>query len=84
MATTKKIAEAATYLSATQYDDDTFIYYDDAMSTWYRVTRDDLNDLAELLHDPDPDVRRDAYSHWCAGGAGEELSAEDLPRYIDA
>lgn len=49
-------------------------HYADEVDEWYELSRADLIDLGELLEDPDPTISRDAYSHWCAGGAGRELS----------
>lgn len=48
------------------------IYYDDATGESYRCDElDDMLYLYQLIHDDDPDVRRDAYSHWCAGTSHE-------------
>lgn len=43
-------------------------YYAEEENETYRLTRGDLEALAELL--ADKGLGHDAYSHWCAGGYG--------------
>jgi hypothetical protein len=49
------------------------IYWDDATQRWWQNSAEDLDYLADLLEDPDEDVRANAYGHWCAATPGEEL-----------
>lgn len=42
-------------------------YYADETSAYYRVTEDEIEELGDMLVNPDPQISGDAYSHWCAG-----------------
>lgn len=43
------------------------IYFDDNTQKFYICdSLEEMVDLYDLLHSPDPYIRRDAYSHWCA------------------
>jgi len=48
-------------------------YYAEETATWYRFDVFALDALVDLMNDDDPSISRDAYSHWCASGYGEEL-----------
>jgi len=55
------------------------LYYDDSMSLYYIGPVADLGELIDLMESDDEDLRRDAYSHWCAGcnhGDGYETMEE--------
>jgi len=49
-------------------------YYAVETSEYYRIRKDELIYLSELMHHPDAEMRRDSYSHWCSG-TGELLTA---------
>jgi len=76
MTTRTDLEAAAAHLDATEWDADTHAYYDKATRTYYRVSNGALAALGELLRDDDPDIRRDALSHWCAG-AGSDAEPMD-------
>jgi len=71
--------EALALISGT-IDGDDVIYYDDATGHYWRSDADDLDDLAALMDDDDADIRRDAYSHWCAGTSSDDLGTYDEAR----
>ena len=74
----EKISEAAAHIDASPAADaDGYLYYADETSRYYRVDEDDLVELYDLLHHEDEDLRGSAYSHWCAGTLGEELTEEE-------
>jgi hypothetical protein len=59
------------------------IYYDDNEHRYYSAPIEDLDYLVRLMNHKDPDISRDAYSHWCSWAshpecdeAGNELSDE--------
>ncbi len=66
-------ARAAKHIGATELDDDRWAYYASETSRWYVVSADSLEELCDYLDDEDPQVSRDAYSHWCAGPSSEEM-----------
>lgn len=59
------ITDAIRRIDATQVSPRRWEYYAEETRETYRLTRADLEALAELLADDDV---ADAYSHWCAGG----------------
>jgi hypothetical protein len=61
------IAKAICRLDATQVSPRRWEYYAEETRETYRLTRGDLEALAELLADDDV---VDPYSHWCAGRYG--------------
>lgn len=73
MTKTEKISEAARHIGATRLRDGAWAYYADETSRWYVVSDDDLMLLRDIMHDDDPDVSRDPYSHWCASTSAEEM-----------
>ena len=59
--------------------EDSVVFFDDGTDLWYRNDRSDLDYLRILMNDSDPDVVRDAYSHWCSGttSLGEYQTQEE-------
>jgi hypothetical protein len=53
-------------------DGQSVIYYDFSECSYYVAPIEDLDYLVELMNDEDPDVSRDAYSHWCSGTSHPE------------
>ena len=71
--TAEKINEAASALGA-RWAGSECVYFDDSTRKNYRCDdEDEMIDLYDLLHSDDEDVRRDAYSHWCAQTSHEEI-----------
>ena len=66
-------ARAAAHISASLLAGGTYAHFDDAMSRYYVVTADELDELCDYLDDADPAISGDAYSHWCAGTAAKEM-----------
>lgn len=76
----QKINEAANYIDASMAaDGNGYIYRADETDEWYRITASELIDLSDLMHDSDPDIRRDAYSHWCSA-SGTRIGSDDDAR----
>lgn len=73
------LERAAEYVSATQLEDGNWAYFADETSSWWAVSSEELEDLCDYLDDEDPEVSRDAYSHWCSGGPGKEMPEEWQP-----
>jgi hypothetical protein len=48
------------------------VYYDDSTQLHYLAPIEDLQELQDLMDDPDESVSSDAYSHWCAGTSHPE------------
>lgn len=70
---TAKLARAADHISAVRMGDGRYAYYAEEISAYVVVTAEGLAELCDYLDDDDADIRRDAYSHWCAGTPGEEM-----------
>lgn len=68
-------ARAAGYLDATQISPRKWAHYANETGRWYVVSSAELAELCDYLDHPDEQIRRDAYSHWCAG-----TSAREMPR----
>lgn len=68
-----KLKRAARYIDACSIGNDKWAHYDDSTSLWYVVSSAELAELCDYLDDDDPQINRDAYSHWCAGTAGREM-----------
>ena len=69
----KLIRRAAEHIDATHIGDGYYAYYADETSSYWVVDEEDLPTLCGYLDDPDEDIRRDAYSHWCARTTGREM-----------
>jgi len=70
-----KLQRAAKHIDATDLGDGQWAHYAAETSCYYVVTADELEELCDYLDDEDPQISRDAYSHWCAG-----TSAREMPR----
>lgn len=68
-----RLQRAAAHVGAVQVQRGVWAHYAEETSRWYTVTSDELRELCDYLDDPDPQIRTDAYSHWCAGTAGTEM-----------
>ena len=67
-----RVLAAAEYVQAQPHDGG-WAFYAPEVGTWWHVDDDDLEDLYDLLHHEDEQIRGDAYSHWCASYGGECL-----------
>jgi len=63
------ITTAIRYLDAVQVSPRRWEYFASETRTFWRLTRKDLEALAEAL----ADAPYDAYCRWCAGGNGVEV-----------
>jgi hypothetical protein len=63
------ITPAVVYLDAVQVSPRRWEHYACETCSYWRVSRKDLEALAEALEDGTPD----AYSLWCSGGHGTEV-----------
>jgi oligoendopeptidase F len=64
MTRAEKIVEAVEKIGASK-NADGYVYRADETGEWYQLTEDEMVELSDLMHDPDPAIRNDAYSHWC-------------------
>lgn len=62
-----RLARAAAEVGATDMGDGRWAYYADETSRWYVMPAKELEELCDYLDHDDPQIRNDAYSHWCAG-----------------
>ena len=67
-----RLQRAAAHLGATDLGDNQWAYYADETSCYYVVSASDLEVLCNYLDHDEPWIRRDAYSHWCAGTTAAE------------
>lgn len=72
MSTSKAFRAGAERIDATHIKGDEYAYYADETSCYYRVTRQDIIDLGEMILNGE----RDAYGLWCPG-RGREMTAEE-------
>lgn len=78
---TSTMQDSADLIGATKaVDGDGYLYHAAETSDWWRCSSADLEELAELMDSEDEDIRRDAYSHWCAGGPGELIGNDAAAR----
>lgn len=69
-----KVSIAAQFLFS-KWIDGECVYFDDSTRKNYRCdSEDEMVDLYDLLSSRDSDVRRDAYSHWCAQTSHDEIA----------
>lgn len=68
-----RIERAAQHVGARKLTGDRYAYRDDSTQLWYVLGADELAELCDYLDHRDPDIRRDAYSHWCAGSGAQEM-----------
>lgn len=73
MAQNERLQRAMDRVDAVRLDDGRYAYYADETSAWYVVEEGELGDLCDYLDHEDAEIRRDAYSHWCAGTSSEEM-----------
>jgi hypothetical protein len=70
------IADAVELIRASPAaDGDGYIYRADEVGLWYRITAEELQELADLI----AAGLDDAYSHWC-NSSGEEIGDDDTAR----
>lgn len=67
------VQRAAEHIDAIQLADGTYAHLAAETSTYWVFTADQLAELCDYLDHDDADIRRDAYSHWCAGTGGREM-----------
>jgi hypothetical protein len=60
-------------------DQKNVIYYDDGTCKYYLSSIEDLGYLALLMNHKDPDISRDAYSHWCSWASHPECDETGTP-----
>jgi hypothetical protein len=70
---TERLDRAIAHVGATELTCGGYAYYDNAMRRYYVVSSVDLADLCCYLDDSDPQISRDAYSHWCAGTEAKKM-----------
>lgn len=73
MTTMTMMQRAVAALSAISLLDGTYAYYDDAMARWYVIDEAAVATVPQYQDDPDEDIARDWYSHWCAGTTAREM-----------
>lgn len=63
-----KISIASQYIfSRWDKENQSCVYHDDSTDKDYVCdNKAEMIDLYNLINDEDPDIRRDAYSHWCS------------------
>ncbi len=71
--TTADLERAANHVDATELSDGRWAHYAAETSRYYVTTAAELAELCGYLDDEDPQISRDAYSHWCAGTSAEEM-----------
>lgn len=74
-----RLSRAAAEISAIRLDDGRWAYFADETRRYNVVDEDDVAKLYDYLVDVDPAIRRDAYSHWCAGTRTLEMPAGWTP-----
>jgi hypothetical protein len=52
------------------------VYYDDNAGRYYLAPIGDITYLTHLMNDEDPDIARDAYSHWCSWASHPECDVD--------
>lgn len=67
------IERAARKIDAVKLSNGDYAHYADETSSWWVVSAEELAELCDFLDHDDPQIRRDAYSHWCAGTTGKEM-----------
>lgn len=67
------LERAAEHIDATDLGNGTWAHYAEETSSWYVVTAEELEELCDYLDSDDETIRRDAYSHWCAGTNAKEM-----------
>lgn len=70
-----RLARAVAHVGAVELPTGEYAHYADETSTYWVVTADEMEELCDYLDSDDPQIARDAYSHWCAG-----TSAREMPR----
>lgn len=54
-----------------------YAYFASETAQWYWVTVKDLKNAIDLINDN----TKDAYSHWCSGAIGGEVSKRTMKKY---
>lgn len=75
----KNTIRAQEYLDAVSLGDGTSAYYAEETSRWYVLSDADVAELVDYLEHDDPEIKRDAYSHWCAGTTPMEMPSGWAP-----
>ncbi len=77
--TTTRLDRATAYLPAVcALESGDYAYRDDGMRRWYVVSESDLESLCDYIDSDDAKIRRDAYSHWCAGTVARKATVEEM------
>ena len=71
--TITKLARAIERLGATDIGGGLYAYWAAEMSCYYVAEVAELESLCDYMDDDDPQISRDAYSHWCAGSDAREM-----------
>ncbi len=72
---TKK--DAIKLIDAARYRDG-WVFYADEAKEWVAFSDADLDSLVRFMNDKDPQVSKDAYSHWCCGVGRQVTDAAEL------
>ena len=72
----------AEHLDLAEIRDTGVVYYDAGMHRYYLAPLCDLLSLVSYATSDDPDVQREAFSHWCSESCHAEVPGYALP-YID-
>jgi len=67
------VTRAARHIDAVHIGSGDWAHWDDDTRRYWVVDEDDLASLTEYLDHEDADIRRDAYSHWCASVTPREM-----------
>lgn len=76
--------DAIERIGATELDGGGWIHHADETNEYWVVSAAELDELAELMSDEDEQISGDAYSHWCAGGAGRLATAAEIRDLLGA
>lgn len=74
-----RLQRAVAHVGAVKVGVALWAHYADETSRWYQVSSDELRELCDYLDNPDPQINRDAYSHWCAGTSARAMPADWTP-----
>jgi len=69
-----KLQRAAKHIGAVSVGRGQWAHYADETRRYYVVTGHELRELCDYLDDPDPQISRDAYSHWCSSTSALEMA----------
>lgn len=80
--TNASLDRAINHVSAVDIGSGEYAHYADETSTWWVVTATELCTLCDYLDHDDAEIRRDAYSRWCAAISGREMPSGWSPERL--